>query len=210
MILKIFDILFPPHCSLCHKKGTYLCDSCLNNIPKRKNFLVSDSIYALYSYKEPSIKKALWNLKYRGVKEYGTIFAPSLYSLLCEVSPQEEPVVLVPIPSTKRNHLRRGFNQAEFFAHEVEKLNPDWISVKTILKKKKGTKPQTNFKKRTGRIENIIGSYEVVNKNPLSGTIVLIDDITTTGATLRESMKTLKENGVQNVYAITLAHQELF
>ncbi len=100
---------------------------------------------------------------------------------------------------TKRKILQRGFNQAEILAETISKLSQ--IPLNKSLIKIKETKDQAelNFQQRQ---ENVKFAFSVKEKPPPK--VILIDDIKTTGATLRECAKVLKKNGTKNIIALTI------
>jgi len=206
----ILDFLFPPQCLGCKKEGIYLCFLCLHNIPKRKTSVVEKDIYGIYSYKEPLIKKSLWCLKFKGIKKIGEVFGKVLYEKALTLIQGEEFVLVIPIPTTRKSFLKRGFNQSDILARALVKENPkQFCVVSNLLKKKYGVKKQTSLKTRNDRIKNMENSYLVSSQNIKEKTILLIDDITTTGATFREAQRVLKQYGAKNVYALAVAYQEL-
>ena len=83
----------------------------------------------------------------------------------------------------------------------------DFILIWILCIKNKETIHQANIKNRNIRLKNLIGSFIVKNKEEIKNrNIILIDDITTTGATLNEARKTLKKAGAKKIVAFTVAH----
>ena len=78
---------------------------------------------------------------------------------------------------------------------------------KNVLIKIKETEHQANIKERRDRLKNLSDSFSVKNSKMIEGkNIILIDDVTTTGATLSEARKILKQSGAKKVIAFTVAH----
>ncbi|TSC77716.1 MAG: putative amidophosphoribosyltransferase [Parcubacteria group bacterium Gr01-1014_24] len=212
----ILDMVFPVNCISCGKPGVNLCLICLLDSPlaEREN---ARWIFPLYDYRHPPIKKALWLFKYKGKKRLASIFAEILYGKimeeLSELSLMEnfrEPI-LIPIPLSAKRYRERGYNQAELICKELIKLdnNVNFKLENNILIKPRDTKHQAHIENRSERLKNIIGSFTVKNEsiNLIKGrNIILIDDITTTGATLTEARKTLKQAGARKIIAFTVAH----
>ncbi len=221
LLNTILDIIFPVKCVSCLRVGTDLCAECLSDSPTAECENIK-WIFPLYNYRHPPIKKALWLLKYKGKKRLAGIFAEILYDKIMEelsdLSVMEnfcEPI-LIPIPLSLKRHQERGYNQAELICQELitinnlrhsvdEKLN---LSLKNnILIKLKETEHQAHIKNRRDRLKNIINSFTVKNAELIKNrNIILIDDIITTGATLNEARKTLKQVGARKVIAFTIAH----
>ena len=117
--------------------------------------------------------------------------------------------ILIPIPLSKKRYRERGYNQAELICREIIHLTPALTLEKNILIKTKETEHQARIKDRNARLKNIISSFAVKNENInkiKNRNIILIDDITTTGATLLEAKKVLKKAGAGKVIAFTVAH----
>ena len=224
----ILDIVFPKNCVACGKSGIDLCATCLSGCPppEREN---AKWIFSLYDYRHKSIKKALWLLKYKNKKKLAGIFAEALYGRILEelsdlvVMENFNNAILIPIPLSKKRYRERGYNQAELLCEELIKINnlrhlpadramrggADIKLENNILIKPEDTKHQAHIENRLERLRNIVGSFaikkesvdKIKNKN-----IILIDDITTTGATLNEAKKILKQSGARKVIAFTVAH----
>jgi competence protein ComFC len=217
---NILNIVFPAKCISCGKTGAELCLSCLSAAPyaEREN---ADWIFSLYDYRHPPIKKALWLLKYNGKKRLTKIFARVIYDRILEelsdLSVLEnfcEPI-LIPIPLSRKRYNERGYNQAQLICEEIVTLSSNlergrgevFILETNILIKPKETEHQARIKDRRTRLKNIIGSFAVKNTEKIKNkNIILIDDITTTGATLAEAKKILKQNGARKIIAFTVAH----
>lgn len=223
----ILDIIFPAKCLSCGKAGVDLCILCLQDSPRAER--ESEKwIFPLYDYRHPPIKNALWFLKYKGRKRLAKLFAEIIYEKMIEelselsVLQNFTKPILIPIPlSTKRYH-ERGFNQAELICQELIKINnlrnsvnvgaTDLMLENNILIKPKDGEHQARIKDRQTRLKNMAGSFAIKNSRTkeeikIKGrNIILIDDITTTGATLNEARKTLKGAGARKVIAFTVAH----
>jgi len=110
----------------------------------------------------------------------------------------------VPIPLYKIRHRTRGFNQAELLAKEIANYYNLPLEI-NLLKRIIPTEPQANIKDDEKRKTNIkevfnVGPAAVQGKN-----IILIDDVSTTGATLTEAGKILKNNGANKVWGLVVA-----
>ncbi len=213
----ILDIVFPAKCLSCDKSGVDLCLNCLRDAPPAERESAK-WIFPIYDYRYPTIKKALWLLKYKGRKRLVNVFAEIIYEKileeLSELSVLEnftEPI-LIPIPLSSKRYHERGFNQAELLCREIIKINHlrhglNMQLAKNILIKPKETPHQAQIKNRNERLKNIIGSFVVKNEGLIKNkNIILIDDILTTGATLSEARKVLRAAGARKIIAFTVAH----
>ena len=206
---------------MCGQRGADLCIKCLANSPiaERES---AKWVFSLFDYRHPPIKKSLWLFKYKGKKRLASIFAEVMYDKiveeLSELSVMENfrDPILIPIPLSKKRYRERGYNQTELICKKLIKINNlrpgvDMQLENNILIKPKETEHQARIHNRRERLENIIGSFAIKNTKKKSEliknrNIILIDDITTTGATLAEAKKTLKKEGVRKVIAFTVAH----
>ncbi len=215
----ILDIAFPVNCISCGKSGSDLCLACLADSPiaERES---AKWIFPLYDYRHPPIKKALWLFKYSGKKRLAKIFAEALHAKiieeLSELSVMENfsSPVLIPIPLSKKRLHERGYNQTELICREIINSNKNSGNnlslAKNVLVKITDTEHQARIRDRSERLKNLSGSFAVKNSDKenliKNKNIILIDDITTTGATLNEARKTLKNSGARKIIAFTVAH----
>lgn len=171
-------------------------------------------IYACYDYRDPLIKKAIWKLKYSGSKHLGEVLGKLLYeSMLEDIASLKmfsggEKISVIPVPLSRERFRRRGYNQAEIIAKsfcDCDKEN--LILEKNLISKKSDTIAQAKISNRVKRIKNIKNAF-LVNKKELvtAKTIIVIDDVTTTGATLLEIIKILKSSSAKRVLGYAIAH----
>lgn len=224
-VVKLFaDIVFPIECVGCGQSSEFLCSSCVSKIKMfpvqtchycrkpqafgktcdqcaNKNRL--DGLFILGPYDQPILKEAIHAWKHERVKEIGNILGLRLADRLAHSFFQENSVI-AHIPLRKPRQFDRGFNQSEQLAHILSKKFE--IPLKSLLIKIKDTEPQSSLN-REQRLQNIRGVFTLAKDAKLNGeNIILIDDITTTGATLEEACLTLKKSGAKSVWGITLAH----
>lgn len=171
-------------------------------------------VLPLFPYENPLVKTAVWEVKYRGnqtiARLMGEILANELAEWLSELSETEnfrDPLI-IPIPLAKKREQKRGFNQSELLAREMMRELSEMAELKTnLLIKTKETDSQTKSKNRDARIKNLENCFAVKNEEEIKNrNIVLLDDVTTTGATLAEARKTLIARSARKVVAIAFAH----
>ncbi|HPS21226.1 MAG TPA: phosphoribosyltransferase family protein [Candidatus Paceibacterota bacterium] len=213
-INTILDVIFPVNCVSCGKPSEELCAICLRKFPENKNNN-SDWIFSLFEYQYPSVKKSIWFLKYKNKKRLAKTFAELLYTkIVRELSslPEQEKFsnpLLMPIPISAKRRRERGYNQTELLCQELLKLDRERILSleKTVLIKPKETEHQAQIKNKQERLQNIVGTYSLKNREKIKDrNIILIDDVTTTGATLEEAKKLLKKFEAKKIIAFTIAH----
>lgn len=114
-------------------------------------------------------------------------------------------IILVPVPQHTATTKNRGFSQSLLLAKAIQKLTP-YTSIELLLKKDKKTEKQALLPKNK-RLINQIGAFSYTQSSlPTSSTIILVDDVSTTGSTLRECRKVLMKNGYKNIIAVVFAH----
>jgi competence protein ComFC len=214
-IFKAFlNILFPQKCVGCGAKNEIFCQKCLESLPSAESEIwtskpVFGPVFAATSYRNETVKKAIRLLKYHGIK----VMAEPLASLIFERTKNEilkiatEPaeITIIPIPLSKSRLRKRGYNQTELIANFLS----DKLSVRmgtNVLYKAKETISQVEIKDREKRLKNIQGTFKVRNPESIKNKIViLIDDIVTTGATLKEASIMLKQSGAKKVIGLVVA-----
>jgi len=213
-LLSFFlSFLFPNRCHLCGKEGRYLCLSC------RKTILYSPyqpdrGTIAFYAYQRKGLKHLLWLLKYHGHKpiaeELGSLLADALLPELEERVQFEaftEPVV-IPIPLSKKSRSKRGYNQVSLIAHSLIAHAPGtFVLEEGVLLKSRETKRQAKSKNKRERFKNIEGSFLLEHPEKIAGkNVILLDDVTTTGATFDEATKVLLRAKPRKILRVALAH----
>lgn len=185
--------------------------------PKAKLFLKEDWIFSLYKYKDSAVKNAVWQMKYRSNRKVARFFGQQMAEILIEN--KLENYILIPIPIHWRRRLERGFNQSEWLCKEIVKAfnkNNSKEKIKTghkivfrkILKRVVYSKKQS-WNNREMRQKNIVSVFKVrdkFKKEIVGKNILLIDDVVTTGATLKEARHELLIHGAASVIALTIAY----
>jgi len=196
----IFNFLFPQKCVGCGKENEILCDECLAKIDYSGG-APRPYIFAAAAYNDAYVKKTIWFLKYRGVRGAAESLAKLIYERAGEARlpigsrASKSNWIIIPIPLSKKRLKERGFNQSELIGMETN-----------VLYKKIHTESQVSIKDRTKRLKNLKGSFGVKNPELIkNANIVLIDDVATTGATISEARKTLREAGAKKVIAFVVA-----
>jgi ComF family protein len=157
---------------------------------------------------EGAIRKALLKLKYNFAKEIAEELSIHIvHYLQKEITALPKNSLLVPIPLHRRRTNWRGFNQGEEIGKLVAK-RMGWKFYPDVLIRKLSKRPQTELKGDERR-ENILGVF-VLNSDFKSlvisyQSLVIFDDVLTTGATMKEAAKVLKRNGAKNVWGLTIA-----
>lgn len=213
------EVIAPPFCASCGAPfdalakvlPDSLCSLCRDNRYHRAPLLSARR--APFEYSGP-IREAIHSLKYRGK----TALAAPLAELIWSYARSEPAIaqalvsfeLIVPIPLHPLRQWRRGYNQSTLLAHELSLLTG--IPSAQVLSRTRHTLPQIelNSDERAG---NVRGAFSVNEKlwpeQADAQTVLLIDDVMTTGSTLQECARVLKSCGAGEVYALTLARRDL-
>lgn len=200
------DKMAPAYSSCCVSCGrffdaggpSHLCLDCLRELPPF-------SRHRSCSFYRGQVKDIILLYKYRHFRPLGIDLARFAEHTLGE----DEGLwwgleAIVPVPLHPRRRRERGFNQAQVIAAELARLK-GIESVDDALVKVKNVPPQTSLPARDRR-RNIRGAFRVKKNEKIKGrTILLLDDVYTTGSTLRECSLALKKSGAKDVRALTIA-----
>lgn len=210
-------LIYPSLCALCEnlleiqEKG--LCAPCQTGLAKfklgpseekiRLSLRHADEGWSLFRYEE-GVKEILHKIKFERRRDLLALFATDLADFLKRRAPLKDYDFLVPVPLDPQRRLEREFNQSGLLAAQLRKF-ADLALKKGVLYKKRST-PAQSLLGRESRLLNLEKTFEVRKKRLLRGkSILLIDDIFTTGATLEEAAKTLKNAGAAKVGFLALA-----
>ena len=167
-----------------------------------------DALRAAYLF-QGAFRPAVYNLKYRGKIALAAPLSLLLWQVLQSdfALREQEFVALCPVPLHPWRQWRRGYNQSALLAEHLSQ-NCGVPSLE-LVKRVRRTPPQVGLNEKQ-RLENVSGAFAVNEINfsqQNCGAVLLIDDVCTTGATLAECARVLKEAGVPAVYGLTLARQ---
>lgn len=209
---RLVDIIFPRTCLGCGVANYSICNRCLSKVPA-PNENLPDWIDAVFTYRNPLIKTAIWKLKYNNNYDAGKILGKHLYAFLLEqlhekLPFERPPFYLIPIPISSKRFRERGYNQASIIVSAI--LCEDKIGIfadgSHFIAKKDTEQRQSHTKNKNARLHNIRGSFIPAQNLPPRAHCILIDDVVTTGATLVEARNVLIAMGAKKVNAYTIAH----
>lgn len=224
----IKDIISPKYCYSCKKEWHFLCLDCLQKLNKHKPFcyqckLISDKfeihkkcnkfvyydkIIVNFHYRENVIKKLIKDAKFYSRQEIFNDFWQSLSTMFLEneVIDYREDCLIISSPMYFLRELKRWYNQSEYLA----KIVSEKTLIKAyfnIVKKTRTTKQQSKLSKNE-RENNLKDSF-TINKKYLNlikwKNIVIVDDVISTGSTINEIAKVLKQNWVKKVIWLVVA-----
>ena len=208
------ETIFPKKCAGCNVRGSLVCNSCKHSLAPASTPAYG-FITSIFAYGNPVVRKLIHSLKYENGRYVASFFASYMSSSLIEFLGEEKlfhgssPVLLVPVPLSKKRMKARGYNQSELLITTMLKQYPmDNVCLeRNLVCKIKDTIPQAEIKKRNLRLLNQRDCFGVISNNKTKNeTVIIVDDVTTTGATLTAVRDVLKQAGFKKVYALTIAH----
>ena len=192
----------------------------LLNLPrgKMRELLPSSPVYSrdifvLFDYQNKMVRTLVKAIKYKNNAGLRKRIAGILYEEILDIASEAAlfdgaPPLLLPMPMSKLEKRKRGFNQCEELVREIKKIAGDNIEISyNTLEKIRETERQTNFS-REERQENVKNSMQAA-PYPRGGTprtIIVLDDVYTTGASLSEARRALITSGAKRVLGIFIAH----
>ncbi len=205
---KLLDLLYPPKCVFCGRitETSKVCDKCRKDLPyapagaSSKGEFFSEYTAAL-KY-EGKARESVLRFKFSDRSEYAEAYAPMLKEAAERDLPEFDIISWVPV-SAKRLK-KRGYDQAELLARETAKLMGR-EAARTLVKTVDNA-PQYTLRGKEKRAANVMDVYKVADGADVKGkTVLLIDDIITTGATLSECARTLLMAGAEKIICAVLA-----
>lgn len=211
---SLLAFIYPQSCLICEnplaETERHVCGRCWRNFdrfePEKQQLDVPENItriFSLWPFDE-SIQKIVHEVKYRRMVSLGTRVGQELGDCLREDLDFAGADFIVPVPLHKTRLRERGYNQSLVIAGPIaESLGLDLRP--ELLIRARPTKSQTKLNAEE-RSRNLHGAFEVTNSEVVQNkTVILVDDVATTGATLAECARVLQVSGVPKVLAITAA-----
>jgi len=219
----VLDMLYPPRCVACGRIGSYYCRSCREDLhfidPPvcfrcgrpltepglchicRRTISPLDGARSVLFF-GGSVRFAIHALKYRNMPQLGRLLGAIMTGYIGPNSIHAQ--IIMPVPLHPERLKMRGYNQSALLALEISRHTSVPING-TALIRHRHTRPQTTLHAQE-RWENVAGAFSVPRPEIVAGKrIVLIDDVMTTGATLKACAQALKAAGAASVWGFTLA-----
>ncbi len=197
------DVLFPQHlkCHCCNRESVVNsygvcadCESKLKSVPALPNLRDIDGFDAGLLYTEPA-RRALVSFKFNGA-----VYKKEFLAHFMAIPPEWSADCIVPVPLSENRLKQRGYNQSEVLAEAVSEKCA--LPVRTDLLARVMETEKQSLMTREQRLKNLKGAF-LASKECRGLSIVLVDDIKTTGSTLSECAGELKKRGAVRVYALT-------
>lgn len=213
LLSGVLDFLFPPRCPICSayvsEKGAW-CKECLRSASDTRRipmdveaFAVLDEVWALGKYHD-GLRPLLVPLKFHGKRDR----LPYLHTFLESTGSRNVNILMqvstaVPVPLHEEREKARGFNQTELIFREWALSRG--MSWQRALVRSRSTTPQFGLG-ADERIKNLSGAFCLSECADVRGKcLLLVDDICTTGTTLRECAKVLRKGGAEKIFGLVLS-----
>jgi ComF family protein len=213
----LLDFIYPPYCIVCKAHldsgAKLVCEYCWRRLPRLQNMTeLSDEkcqkspisrFLAVWQYSD-ELQTIIHEMKYYGKKSLAQSMGEEMAKIVAASQEYSSADAIVPVPLHKTRLRERGFNQSVLLAQKITSVSK--ISVEAeILKRVRYTRSQSKLS-ATERELNVQGAFKVVQPRPVRGKVViLVDDVFTTGSTLKACAEALIDSGVAKVLALTAA-----
>ncbi|MBN2418057.1 MAG: ComF family protein [Deltaproteobacteria bacterium] len=201
--LSGFKILTHPFCRICSEpfksevEEDHLCEKCLIKRP------YYDELRSPYLYEE-KLKNAIQLIKYSGKSDIVKSLGPLLAAFAKGCTNNAIDMIMIPVPLHRKKLKQRGFNQSALFVKTISSTLGIETDLFTLIRTRY-TESQAGLSLDQRR-RNVKGAFEIREENKISGkTVILVDDVATTGNTMNECARVLKKAGCEKVLGLTLA-----
>jgi ComF family protein len=217
------DLLFPPYCIGCGKEGNYFCGHCINELafisppicrlcgrplmPDARcpgcigESSPIDGIRAPFLF-DGLVRHAIHELKYNNLRAVVPMLAAYLHEYLVENPLPSN--VLVPVPIHPKRLRERGYNQSALLTRELHLLSGHPLVEDSLVRTRYIT-PQAKAASAAERLKNISGAFACKDTRLKGKEVILVDDVSTSGATMNACAAALKSAGALSVWGLALA-----
>ena len=210
VVNALADFLFPPACAVCGSRMEWedgLCGACRKRLtslsrvyeaPERTIGNV-DSVTILLPYIEDT-RQVIHGLKYHGMPETGIFLGKLLAAKTITAADSGAEIILVPIPLHPLKLRERGYNQSERIARGISEITGLPVA-ENIVRRTRHTGTQTSLT-AVERSRNVAGVFTLTGGRSVEGAaVVIVDDVLTTGATVSDCARVIREGGASSVHA---------
>ena len=222
---SFLDLLFPKRCVACDRHGAFICGECESGLPvigmprchrcgnpgtnpclciaEADRVWPLDGIRSGFEFESP-VREAILALKFANLRSVGGTLSGHLAEMLREDGLTFD--VLAPVPLHKRRMRERGYNQSEILAAGLGKEMGVEVDGR-CLRRVTYVGPQARASSADERRANVAQAFECRAGRVEGKRVAVIDDVTTTGATLRACAEALKRAGAGEVWGVTVARE---
>jgi len=205
-LIKILDFVYKKKCYFCRSsyENMIMCHNCYDAIEELSPYPILTingvKVYSCCHYVK-EMQKLIRGVKYHNQKDLAYYQAKFMYEYFIKIAGENAKYTIVPVPLHKKRYKQRKYNHMELVANELSKLTGWKVNVK-LIERIKETKPQYKLKKPE-REANLKNAFKVYTDNYEFDNLLIIDDILTTGSTLREMIITFQQSGITKLTCLT-------
>lgn len=211
LVKWFLDLVYPPKCVFCEKvlKNGRICTDCLKDLPYTAGDAVSQKLPFIDSciaplYYEDKVRESILRYKFFGMQAYSAEYGEIMSEFIDNNLDCGSIDVISWVPLSRIRLRGRGYNQSQLVGSDISKRLG--LPKKALLVKTGNNKPQSRTSSAAERAKNVSGMYRAADAEYVKGkTVLLIDDVVTTGSTLSECARVLKKSGAKCVYCAAIA-----
>ena len=198
---NLLDWIYKKKCYFCRssKEAVKMCSKCYDDmdfLPVQINRIIEGKkVYCAGVYSK-NLQKLIRGLKYHNQKDLAYYLAKFMAEYLNKITDKTD-FEIIPVPIYPKREKKRKYNHMNLVGEELARLTNNSLN-KNLIKRVKDTKPQYKLK-RHERLQNLNGAFEVDKSNYTGKTLLLIDDICTTGSTFEEMIKEFAKYGITDI-----------
>jgi competence protein ComFC len=215
---RLVNFIYPPKCIFCqklldHDAALHICSACYSKLPLIENKVLKtsldedenycDGVVSVFEY-TGMVKESLIRFKFYNKPGYYRTYARLMADKLSKMTDVKNYQMVLSVPLHKHKEFSRGYNQARLLSKALGRILK-LRECSYLLKRERYTEAQSLLDKQR-RNQNVKGAFTVVSPKKVRGkSILLVDDILTTGSTLEECSRMLKKAGAERVFAVVVA-----
>lgn len=198
---NLLDWIYKKKCYFCRssKEAVKMCSKCYDDmdfLPVQINRIIDGKkVYCAGVYSK-NLQKLIRGLKYHNQKDLAYYLAKFMAEYFSKITDKTD-FEIIPVPIYPKREKKRKYNHMNLVGEELARLTNNSLN-KNLIKRVKDTKPQYKLK-RHERLQNLNGAFEVDKSNYTGKTLLLIDDICTTGSTFEEMIKEFAKYGITDI-----------
>lgn len=198
---NLLDWIYKKKCYFCRssKEAVKMCSKCYDDmdfLPVQINRIIEGKkVYCAGVYSK-NLQKLIRGLKYHNQKDLAYYLAKFMAEYFSKITDKTD-FEIIPVPIYPKREKKRKYNHMNLVGEELARITSNSLN-KNLIKRVKDTKPQYKLK-RHERLQNLNGAFEVNKSNYTGKTLLLIDDICTTGSTFEEMIKEFAKHGITDI-----------
>lgn len=198
---NLLDWIYKKKCYFCKssKEAVKMCSKCYDDmdfLPVQINRIIEGKkVYCAGVYSK-NLQKLIRGLKYHNQKDLAYYLAKFMAEYFSKITDKTD-FEIIPVPIYPKREKKRKYNHMNLVGEELARITSNSLN-KNLIKRVKDTKPQYKLK-RHERLQNLNGAFEVDKSNYTGKSLLLIDDICTTGSTFEEMIKEFAKHGITDI-----------